>query len=213
MKWLTKILVGILKELELSGLQQTLLWETVHMMMMNSQKCSVHWASKYGCYWSSQTRRFSIQIWMLLEQPKMEVPKDWASKYGGWVKYWRSHKWRFRISPGCKHRISLCLSSHKVGIIWSDCLASVIYSVHLVRAEWMQKLHKMPYAAKAKTQQFSRRKPNLMKKADQLARLCHADVALIIRRNGRYYTYRSTDHEQWPPTRSEIASNIPIYRA
>ncbi len=71
-------------------------------------------------------------------------------------------------------------------------------------------LYSMPYAAKAKTQQFSRRKPNLMKKADQLARLCHADVALIIRRNGRYYTYRSTDHEQWPPTISEIVSNVPL---
>jgi len=32
----------------------------------------------------------------------------------------------------------------------------------------------MPYAAKAKTQQFIRRKSNLVKKADQLARLCHA---------------------------------------
>ena len=39
-----------------------------------------------------------------------------------------------------------------------------------------------------------------MKKADQLARLCHADVAVITRRNGRYYTYRSIDHDQWPPT-------------
>ena len=46
----------------------------------------------------------------------------------------------------------------------------------------------MPYAAKAKAkaQQFTRRKPNLMKKVDQLARLCHVDIALIIRRNGRY---------------------------
>lgn len=70
----------------------------------------------------------------------------------------------------------------------------------------------MPYAAKAKTQQFARRKPNLMKKADQLARLCHADVALIIRRNGRYYTYRSTDHERWPPTMLEIVSMYLLYR-
>jgi len=54
----------------------------------------------------------------------------------------------------------------------------------------------MLYAAKAKAQQFTKRKPNLMKKANQLARLCHADVAVIIRRNGRYYTYRSIDHEQ-----------------
>jgi len=45
---------------------------------------------------------------------------------------------------------------------------------------------KMQNAKKAKTQQFTRRKPNLMKKADQLARLCQADVALIICRGGRY---------------------------
>jgi len=68
----------------------------------------------------------------------------------------------------------------------------------------------MSYAAKAKTQQFTRRKPNLIKKADQLARLCQADVALIIRRNGRYYTYRSIDHDQWPPSLSEIVRIDPI---
>ena len=64
----------------------------------------------------------------------------------------------------------------------------------------------MSYAAKAETQQFSRRKLTVIKKADELARFCHADVALIIRRKGRYYTYQSIDHEQWPPTRSEIVS-------
>lgn len=52
----------------------------------------------------------------------------------------------------------------------------------------------MPYVAKAKAQQFTRRKQNLMKKADQLVQLYHADVVLIIRRNRRYYTYRLTDH-------------------
>ena len=45
-----------------------------------------------------------------------------------------------------------------------------------------------------------------MKKADQLARLCHLDIAVTIRKNGRYYTYRSIDHELWPPARSEIVS-------
>lgn len=51
-----------------------------------------------------------------------------------------------------------------------------------------------------------------MKKADQLARLCHADVALIICRNGRYYTYRSTDYERWPPPMSEIVCAHMIYQ-
>ncbi|KAF6238713.1 hypothetical protein HO173_003219 [Letharia columbiana] len=62
----------------------------------------------------------------------------------------------------------------------------------------------MPDTAKAKTQQFTRRKSNLVKRADQLARLCHADLALIIRENGRYYMYQSTNHDQWPPTITEI---------
>ena len=59
-------------------------------------------------------------------------------------------------------------------------------------------------SAKAKSQQFTRRKSGLVKKADELARLCHADLALIIRKNNRYYIYRSTDHDQWPPTITEI---------
>ena len=44
-----------------------------------------------------------------------------------------------------------------------------------------------------------------MKKADQLARLCHADVALIIRRNGRYYDY--TIHEVPHNSKVEEPSN------
>lgn len=59
---------------------------------------------------------------------------------------------------------------------------------------------------KARNQRFNRRKFNLVKKADQLARLCGIDLALIIRKNGRYYTYRSLDNDQWPPTLSEIVS-------
>ena len=62
----------------------------------------------------------------------------------------------------------------------------------------------MPYTANAKTQQFTRRKSNLVRKADQLARLCHTDLALIIRKDGRYYAYLSTDHDQWPPMITEI---------
>ncbi|KAA6412681.1 MAG: hypothetical protein FRX48_03673 [Lasallia pustulata] len=68
----------------------------------------------------------------------------------------------------------------------------------------------MPDAVKAKTQQFTRRKSNLVKKADRLARLCQADLALIIRKNGRYYTYRSTDHQRWPPTITEINASYPL---
>ena len=62
----------------------------------------------------------------------------------------------------------------------------------------------IPYAVKAKNQQFTRRKSSLMKRTDQLVRLCNVDLALIIYKNGKYYTYRSTDHESWPPTITDI---------
>lgn len=55
--------------------------------------------------------------------------------------------------------------------------------------------YNMTYIAKAKSQQSTRRKSSLVKRADQLVRLCNIDLALIIRKNGKYYTYRSTDQE------------------
>ncbi len=42
------------------------------------------------------------------------------------------------------------------------------------------KTYSITYAAKAKTQQFIRRKSNLVKKTDQLTWLCYADLVLII---------------------------------
>ena len=35
-----------------------------------------------------------------------------------------------------------------------------------------------------------------MKKTNQLTQLCYVDVAIIIRKNEKYYTYRSIDHKQ-----------------
>ena len=77
---------------------------------------------------------------------------------------------------------------------------------------WLRKID-MPYAMKAKSQQFSRRKSNLLKKADQLAQLCHADLALIIRKHGRYYTYRSMDHSAWPPALSQIVCIVKTFNS
>jgi len=52
----------------------------------------------------------------------------------------------------------------------------------------------MTYATKAKTQLFSKKKLNLIKKTNDLAKLCYVDVVLVIRRNEQYYTYLSIDH-------------------
>lgn len=63
----------------------------------------------------------------------------------------------------------------------------------------------MCYSAnRAYGQQFARRKKTLIRRTNQLAQLCQADIALIIRKNNRYYTYRSLVDKDWPPTRAEI---------
>ncbi len=63
----------------------------------------------------------------------------------------------------------------------------------------------MCYSAnKGYNQQFARRKKSLIRRTNQLAQLCQADIALIIRKNNRYYTYRSLVDKDWPPTRAEI---------
>ena len=62
----------------------------------------------------------------------------------------------------------------------------------------------MAATAKSKSQRFTRRKACLMKKAHELAKICEADLALIIRKKNRYYTYCSMEEKQWPPTMAEI---------
>jgi hypothetical protein len=51
---------------------------------------------------------------------------------------------------------------------------------------------------------FRKRRNNLVKKAYELSVLCDSDVALIIQKDGYYYTFRSKDEPLWPPTIAEI---------
>ena len=62
-----------------------------------------------------------------------------------------------------------------------------------------------------RSERLHRRKATLINKAHELAEFCDVDVALIIRnrRTGRYFTYRSLDHESWPPTQEQIVSYRP----
>ena len=53
--------------------------------------------------------------------------------------------------------------------------------------------------AKNKRRAFSRTKNTLIKKANNLARVHGAEVALVVRKNKRCYTYRSSDGEDWNP--------------
>jgi hypothetical protein len=55
-----------------------------------------------------------------------------------------------------------------------------------------------------KREQLRRVKKTLFKKAHKLAKVHKIDIAVIMHKNGRYYTYRSTDQESWPPTIKQI---------
>ncbi|KAI9774178.1 MAG: hypothetical protein M1839_001880 [Geoglossum umbratile] len=62
---------------------------------------------------------------------------------------------------------------------------------------------------KATDEKFRKRKNNILKKGDELRLLCGADVFILLRRKGRYYTYKSTDQPSWPPTLEKIDQSYP----
>lgn len=47
----------------------------------------------------------------------------------------------------------------------------------------------------------------LTKKPWQLSTMCNTDVALIIQKDGCFYTFRSIEDGLWPPAMNEIVSN------
>jgi hypothetical protein len=62
-------------------------------------------------------------------------------------------------------------------------------------------------AAKRRGQNLSRRRDTLFIKAYELGKDFGIDVAVILKRNGQYYTYRSIDRPAWPPLMAEIVHN------
>jgi len=66
-----------------------------------------------------------------------------------------------------------------------------------------------------KIENLGQRKKTVFKKVYELGKYDSVDVALILRHNGRLFTYRSIDHESWPPSMKEIVrlyhSNIRIH--
>ena len=54
---------------------------------------------------------------------------------------------------------------------------------------------------------FRKRKTCHLKKANELAQKCSADVYMVIYRKGRYYTYSSTERKGWPPDDETVVSS------
>jgi hypothetical protein len=62
---------------------------------------------------------------------------------------------------------------------------------------------------KNKREQLRRGKKTLFKKAHKLAKVYDIDIAIIMHKNGQYFTYRSMDQESWPPTMKQIVRRNP----
>ena len=58
--------------------------------------------------------------------------------------------------------------------------------------------------SKRRSENLGRRKKTIIKKVSELGEYDGVEVALIIRHNGRFFTYRSVDHESWPPPMKDI---------
>ena len=56
-------------------------------------------------------------------------------------------------------------------------------------------------------ERFRKRRLNFTRKAWELAKICHADVYVVVRRHEKYYTYNSTSKSTWPPSDKDLVSN------
>ncbi|KAH6661771.1 hypothetical protein B0J14DRAFT_611719 [Halenospora varia] len=55
-----------------------------------------------------------------------------------------------------------------------------------------------------------RRKRTLLKKAYKYGELSGADIAFFIYQSGRWFTYRSTDRQSFPPLWEQIQRSYPL---
>ncbi|KAH7012318.1 hypothetical protein B0J12DRAFT_690606 [Macrophomina phaseolina] len=58
-------------------------------------------------------------------------------------------------------------------------------------------------------ERFRKRKESLLRKGDELRRLCQAEVHILLRYHGRYYVYTSDEKTMWP-SHEDIAKCYPV---
>ena len=61
--------------------------------------------------------------------------------------------------------------------------------------------------AKRRNENLRRRIETLLIKAHEIWEEYGVDVAMVLKNNSQYYTYRSTDRPTWPPSMAEIVNN------
>jgi hypothetical protein len=61
-------------------------------------------------------------------------------------------------------------------------------------------------AAKRRNENLRRRIETLFIRSHELGKTYGVDVAVVLRKNSQYYTFRSLDQPAWPPTTTDIVS-------
>lgn len=64
--------------------------------------------------------------------------------------------------------------------------------------------------AKRRNENLRRRIETLLIKAHEIWEEYGVDVAMVLKNNSQYYTYRSTDRPTWPPSMTEIEATYPL---
>jgi hypothetical protein len=62
----------------------------------------------------------------------------------------------------------------------------------------------MAYTKRAEQERFRKRTKNFLRRAEEIETQCGADIYVMVRRNGRYYTYRSKNCPSWPPPPEQV---------
>jgi hypothetical protein len=70
------------------------------------------------------------------------------------------------------------------------------------------KQRSLPRSKRATNENFRKQKETFLQKANRLKRDYDADCYILIRRNGRFYTYTSIDQPLWPPNPQDLVGPL-----
>ena len=62
-------------------------------------------------------------------------------------------------------------------------------------------------------EKLRKRRTNLFKKANELARMTSSKIYVVVQHDDKYYTYKSTEELNWPPSEREIVSTSDLLRS
>jgi hypothetical protein len=74
-----------------------------------------------------------------------------------------------------------------------------------------QSIVEVAKARRGKNENFRKRIQTLSNKCSELQQDYEAKVYFVVCRNGRFYTYTSTDEPSWPPGTEELARSASFF--